>query len=320
MRWFVLMLLTGESHPRPADAAKRFAWHCTEFRFRVPAALRSFLHQQAEAHLARHEISEPVTWEPPESWVTDVPWPGITPADISPEDFRDLLSTAGSVHEAAGMLNLTAEHIRLYCDLAGISTTAPSNVIGKHLSKRTVKTVKIRRGVLALDNLRDLHEKQKLELTHIANLASSSPETIRRLLRQDGVPLRPRPGRLPHRPDITREWLHHEYIERQRDIANLARERGVTHYHLTKMAKAWAIPIRPAGGNCYNAVGHLNLRRPLSEDMRKVVMTSQALKRLRAITQAPGHPSFAAAARSDGTWTDLALRQRVISIEKAVGF
>jgi hypothetical protein len=161
---------------------------------------------------------------------------------------------------------------------------------------------------------------QKLELTHIANLASCSPDTVRRLLRHDGIPLRPRPRRIPDRPDITREWLHHEYIERQRDIANLARERGVTHYHLTKMAKAWGITIRPSGGQCYSAVGHLNLHRPLSEDMRKVVMTSQALNRLRAITRIPGHPSFAAAARSDGSGTDSALRQRVIGVEKAVGF
>ncbi|WP_406003939.1 hypothetical protein [Streptomyces sp. NBC_00829] len=86
------------------------------------------------------------------------------------------------------------------------------------------------------------------------------------------------------------------------------------------MAKAWDIPIRPAGGQCYNAIGHLNLHRPLSEDMLRVVMTAQAVGRLRAITQVPGHPSFAAAARASSAGTDSALRQRVIQIEKAVGF
>ncbi|MFE3476540.1 hypothetical protein ACFXOI_33935 [Streptomyces bacillaris] len=49
-------------------------------------------------------------------------------------------------------------------------------------------------------------------------------------------------------------------------------------------------------------------------------MTSQALNRLRAITKIPGYPSFAAAARSDGAETDSALRQRVIGVEKAIGF
>ncbi|WP_328916408.1 MULTISPECIES: TniQ family protein [unclassified Streptomyces] len=320
MRAYLLMLLTGEVHPPPEGASYRFTWHCSEFRFHAPRALRSFLRQQAEDNLTHHKIIEPVTWEPPDAWVTAVRWPGISPTDIVKDEFRDLLATSGTVHEAADALGLTTEHVRLYCDLTETGAATPSDVIGKHLSTRTVRTVKTREGTLARDRLHDLYVNQKLELTHIANLASCSPDTVRRLLRQDGIPLRPRPRRIPDRPDITREWLHHEYIERQRDIANLARERGVTHYHLAKMAKAWGITIRPSGGQCYNAVGHLNLHLPLSEDMRKVVMTSQALSRLRAITQIPGHPSFAAAARSDGSGTDSALRQRVIGIEKAVGF
>ncbi|MBT2524132.1 TniQ family protein [Streptomyces sp. ISL-99] len=320
MRAYLLMLLTGEVHPPPEGASYRFAWHCSEFRFHAPRALRSFLRRQAKDNLTHHKIIEPVTWEPPDAWVTAVRWPGLSPADIVEDEFRDLLATSGTVRETAGALGLATEHVRLYCDLTATGAATPSDVIGKHLSARTVRTAKTREGILAPDRLHDLYVNQKLELTHIANLASCSPDTVRRLLRQDGIPLRPRPRRIPDRPDITREWLHHEYVERQRDIANLARERRVTHYHLTRMAKAWGITIRPAGGQCYNAVGHLHLHRPLSEDMRKVVMNSQALNRLRAITQISGHPSFAAAARSDGAGTDSALRQRVIGVEEAVGF
>ncbi|MFE1130489.1 TniQ family protein [Streptomyces albidoflavus] len=320
MRAYLLMLLTGEVRPPPEGASYRFAWHCSQFRFHAPQALRSFLRQQAEDNLTHHKITEPLTWEPPDAWVTAVQWPGLSPTDIVTDEFRDLLATSVTVHEAADALGLATEHVRLYCDLTETGAATPSDVIGKHLSTRTVRTVKTREGILAPDRLRDLYVNQKLELTHIARLASCSPDTVRRLLRQGGIPLRPRPRRIPDRPDITRGWLHHEYVERQRDIANLARERDVTHYHLTKMARAWGIMIRPAGGQCYNGVGHLNLHRPLSEDMRKVVMNSQALNRLRAITQIPGHPSFAAAARSAGAGTDSALRQRVIGVEKAVGF
>ncbi|MFB7149421.1 TniQ family protein [Streptomyces virginiae] len=320
MRAYLLMLLTGEVHPPPEGASYRFAWHCSEFRFHAPRALRAFLRQQAEDNLAHRKITEPVTWEPPETWVTGVRWPGLSPTDIVTDEFRDLLATAGTVHEAADALGLAAEHVRLYCDLTKTGAATPSDVIGKHLSTRTARKAKIREGVLAPECLRDLYVNQKLELTHIANLASCSPDTVRRLLRQMGIPLRPRPRRIPDRPDITLEWLHHEYIERQRDIANLARERGVTHYHLTKMARTWGIPIRPSGGGCYSAVGHLDLRRPLSEHMRKVVTTPQAIDRLRAISSVPGHPSFAAAARKNSAGSDSALRQRVILIEKTVGF
>lgn len=65
MRWYLLLLLTGHSPPAPQGAATRFAWSCTEFRYRAPLPLRAFLYEQAERNLATHGIDEPVTWEPP---------------------------------------------------------------------------------------------------------------------------------------------------------------------------------------------------------------------------------------------------------------
>ncbi|MFE4867791.1 TniQ family protein [Streptomyces sp. NPDC056682] len=319
IRWYLLMLLTGEAHPPSPDASLRFGWHCTEFRFRAPLALRAFLRQQAESNLEQHKIIEPLTWEPPESWVTDVSWPGVSPMSIVKSEFRNLLEAVGNVHEAADALGLTSEHIRLYCDLAEISTTTPSPVIGKHHTKGTVSKVKIREGVLAPAELRHLYENKLMELSHIANLASCRPETVRRLLQRDGVLLRPQPGRLPQRPDITREWLHHEYIERQRDMANLARERGVTHHHLTKLARGWSLPIRSPGTR-YNAIGHLALPWTPSPAIRAVTMCSGALDRLGAIVQIPGYTSFAAAARDIYGGRDSALRQRLIYIERDAGF
>lgn len=135
---------------------------------------------------------------------------------------------------------------------------------------------------------------------------------------QFGVPLRGRPA-LPPRPDITREWLHREYLLEQRDLTSLARERGVTPYHLTLMAKNWGFPIRIASGH-YNAVGHLEFPRPLSVAMRAAVMTPFALDRLRVITQVPGHETVAAAARAFYNGRSSALRQRLAGIDKAVGF
>ncbi|MFF1420469.1 hypothetical protein [Streptomyces sp. NPDC058280] len=153
MRAYLLMLMTGEIHPPPDGASYRFAWHCSEFRFRAPHALRLFLRQQAEVNLSRHKIIEPVTWEPPEAWVTEVRWPGVSPADIVDDELRDLLATVGTVHEAADALGLAAEHIRLYCDLMETGATTPSDVIGKHLNAETRGTSKIREGTLAPERL-----------------------------------------------------------------------------------------------------------------------------------------------------------------------
>ncbi|WP_225320932.1 TniQ family protein [Streptomyces luteolifulvus] len=319
LQWYLLMLLTGEIHPPPSGANTRFAFNCTEFRFRAPPALRAFLRQQAEDNLARHSIDEPLTWEPPNSWVTGATWPGITPTSLAPGAVRDLLSTVTSVHEAGNALGGSAEHIRLYCDLADISTTTPSNAIGNLSNQLTPETVEVRQGILAPEELRDLYENQRLELTHIAQLASCNPDTVRALLAHDEVPLRPRPDRLSPRPDITRAWLHREYVEKRRTMAELARERRVSHYHLTTLARGWDLPIRSTERR-YNAIGHLDLPCTPSPAMQAVTASPTALDRLRTIVQIPGHTSLAAAARAIYDGRDSALRQRITKVEKAAGF
>jgi hypothetical protein len=52
-------------HPAIPGARKPFSWQCGNFRYSAPGPLRAFLRQQAEINLARHGITEPVTWEPP---------------------------------------------------------------------------------------------------------------------------------------------------------------------------------------------------------------------------------------------------------------
>ena len=64
LRWYLLVLLTGE-HPSLPGAKKPFSWRCGNFRSAAPRPLRGFLRQQAADNLARHGITEPVTWEPP---------------------------------------------------------------------------------------------------------------------------------------------------------------------------------------------------------------------------------------------------------------
>jgi hypothetical protein len=51
--------IMGRNHCDRAD------FSATGHPLRAPGPLRVFLRQQAEASLARHGITEPVTWEPP---------------------------------------------------------------------------------------------------------------------------------------------------------------------------------------------------------------------------------------------------------------
>ncbi|MGW2867262.1 TniQ family protein [Kitasatospora sp. NPDC001225] len=299
MRWYILALLTGEDRRSPYTARIR------EFRFQAPRELRLFLREQAQHHLTRHGISEPVTWEPPDEWVSDLRWPGASPSAIDHEAFRDLFATTESVHEIAQNLNLTPEHVRLHCE-ATDTGLPPRPANGKPLADR-------RTGLLAPQQLHDLYENQQLSLTRIAHLASCSPAIVRRLLQHDGVLLR-------SRPTVTRDWLYHEYIEKRRSIMALVREAGVSHLRLTQLAKQWGIPLRAPGR--YSTLGTLMtvLPQPPSPALQTVANSTGALQRLKLIVAVPGYQSFAAAARDLYDGNDTALRQRVLYIERSVGF
>ena len=84
-RWYLLILLTGEHLVIPG-ARKPFSWHCSDFRYSAPGPLRAFLREQAEINLARHGITEPVTWEPPDAGSPGEDWPGTSPASLSEGD------------------------------------------------------------------------------------------------------------------------------------------------------------------------------------------------------------------------------------------
>ncbi|MFC5203142.1 hypothetical protein [Streptomyces kaempferi] len=78
--------------------------------------------------------------------MTGVTWPGTSPTSLAASNVRDLLSTVTSVHEASDALGLTTEHIRLYCDLTDISTTAPSAAIGNLSNQLTPEAAEVPPG------------------------------------------------------------------------------------------------------------------------------------------------------------------------------
>ena len=309
LRWYLLVLLTGE-HPAIPGAKKPLTWHCNNFRHSAPRPLRVFLGQQAEASLARHGINEPVTWEPPPHWVNWPDWPGADPARIPREQVTVLLETGGSVHDIGAAAGVTAEHVRLWCEITGTGTSASA--------ANGVPVAQNRADILAPARLRDLYEYQNMPVTEIAAMAGCATATIRRLLQLDGVPQRPSYRRPSPDSGITREWLEHEYTVKLRSIETLARERGVTACYLMSLAKNWGLPIRHHSQ--FSGIGHLDLPAPPSPAMRAVTMRTGALGRLELITRIPGHDSIAAAARVLYNGRAGALEQMLHKIETAAGF
>jgi hypothetical protein len=87
----LIELLTG-THPcylpEPLQLPQRRGPGYAEFILTLPEPMAAFLHQQASSLLRHAGISEPVTWEPPFSWVTGITWPGPTPATSAPTTER----------------------------------------------------------------------------------------------------------------------------------------------------------------------------------------------------------------------------------------
>jgi hypothetical protein len=309
LRWYLLVLLSGE-HPAIPGAKKPFGWHCTTFRFSAPRPLRVFLRQQAEVSLARYDIAEPVTWEPPSHWVTWPDWPGTDPARIPGEKVTALLEAGSTVHDIATAVGLTAEHVRLWCEISGTGALAAA--------AHGIPVSQSRAGVLAPARLRDLYEYQNLPVAQIAAMAGCATATIRRLLQLDGVPQRPSYRRPSPASGITRDWLQREYVVKLRSVETLARERGVTAYYLMSLARNWGLPIRQHSQ--FSGIGHLNLPALPSPAMRAVAMRKGALGRLELITRIPGHDNIAAAARVLYDGRASALAQMLHKIETAAGF
>jgi hypothetical protein len=310
LRWYVLVLLTGE-HPAIAGTRKPFGHHCTDFRYSAPGPLRAFLHQQAKATLTRHGITEPVTWQPPPHWGTWHDWPGIDPASIPTEDLSAVLQAKGSVHQAAAALGLTPEHLRLWCETTGIGPPAAT--------ANGLPGSQARADILSPQRLRELYEHHNTPVREIAVMAGCATVTIHRLLRIDQVPKRRNYRRPPPQSGITREWLRREYVDNQRSIGVLARERGVRASYLKSLAANWDLPIREPR---HPSIDQLDLPQPPSPAMRAVTMRQGTLNlsRVTVITQIPGHDSIAAAARAIYGGRDGALRQMVHQIEQAAGF
>ncbi|MEV0991673.1 hypothetical protein [Streptomyces sp. NPDC049949] len=178
---------------------RRFAWSCTEFRFRAPLPLRAFLRDQAEQNLAAHGIDEPVTWEPPAHWVRDVDWPGIAPEQVNATRLRAALDSSDTIAPVTEATGMTAEHLRLYFEIDDTVTGPPDQLLGKIRAPDPAT----RAAVLAPRRLHELYVTERKTTVEIASMAKCAATTVRSLLALDGIPLRTlRPKTEP--PDFLR--------------------------------------------------------------------------------------------------------------------
>jgi hypothetical protein len=309
LTWYLRMLLTGEYSPIAATAAHPPRTY-TQLRFDASRPVRAFVSREGARLLAAHGIDEPVTWEPDASWAAGVEWPGVDPEQVDKASFTRLLESATSVSAVAGVLGWTCEHVRLYCEVAGLGPP-PRGANGAALAPA-------RERVLAAETLRELYERQCLPLSAVARRAGCGPRTVVRLLELDGVALRGRFRRPQPAGGVEREWFEREYVGRGRALADLAAESGVSAHHLTRRATEWEIALRGRGRP--SGMGHLQLDWQPSDAFCRVASGHTALQRLAFLIELPGHRDLTAAARAVYGGRPAQLRTRLRLIEQSVGF
>jgi hypothetical protein len=279
----------------------------------MPRPLRTLLEEQAQGFLTRHRINEPLQWDPPLKWVDPVDtWPGHDPDRIDHQAFSEVASRGLEVSRMSPQIGMSSEHIRLYMDLTG--TTAPSDTDQGQQRSKTIRFP--HQGVLEPDRLRELYEDQKLSLQRIAAIAGTSDVVVREAAVLAGITTRPahRHRSLP----ITREWLQHQYVDRGRTLADIAKELGTSRPRITQYANEWNIPIR-AKGYMPDPLIQAGIRGTLSPELEAAFTGHKAVQRVHRVVQLPGHRSIRAAARALGIG-DSIINSQLKAVERAAGF
>lgn len=280
----------------------------TILRFRADPPLRAFLLDQAAGHLNRLGIDEPVLWEPPATWATDVDWPGTDPAAVDEEKFRDCAVNYRKLSDIAEAMGLGIEHIRLYAEITGTITTTQRRGPRKPRPARTPPSATV---------LRDLYSDKGLSLRQTRAATGCSIDVITRGLQDAGIAIRKRGIHAYYPPVVDREWLHEQHVVRCRGIADIADEVGVTRTTIRATLRRGRIPLRHGTGvprNFAATTRGLDLP-PL---VYRAFVGRGSVTRMRQVCALLNHPSLAAAAAEAGTDRQY-LRRKLSLVEGATG-
>lgn len=197
------------------------------------------LDDYARAFLRRQGAStEPVTWSPPTTRLSGLDLPGTLLSQCPTGEIHRLLRDEHLVPRTiASRLGTSVDAVRCILN----EQPAPLNTNQQRANGRLVWKLA---DQLSADDLRHLHQDEKLSVAALARRFDVPEGAITSLLEIYGMP------RTRHSRGITidQQWLHREYVTNRRPFPGLATEIGVSTSYLRRQAKAMGIPIRPKGG------------------------------------------------------------------------
>ncbi|MFD3483476.1 TniQ family protein [Streptomyces sp. NPDC058665] len=234
---------------------------------------------------------EPVTWHPPASLINGLTLPGPDPAEIDTKALHRLIRDSGmTATQAAEHLGTTLDMVRCLLDRA----PAPDLTIRQPRRTPVADTI---RPYLDRDTFTKLYLEQRMSLGSIGEIYGVSADVVRGIANEYGIPIRT-PKEYRRGQEITREWLHEQYITCHRSLTDIAEEVGMTSSNIANWAKKHKIPLRPRGGASHDE--SLRIRDTAKQAprlLRPALNGLGAEERLRRFVKASTYPTLGAAAR-----------------------
>jgi hypothetical protein len=242
-RWLFERISGTPAELAPGSYAATTAFQrCRLDKFAVFATpdLTAALDDYAAAWLARQRIDdEEVTWRPPAFLLSGLDLPGPDPLTLAPGEIHELLRIRRmSPRAAARHAGTTIDVIRAVLD-EHPAPPPPAPAQERPTGQATGQL----RARLSPGELNDLYANQKLSLKEIGRRHEASRVTVARLAREYGIRMRTPAENHPPIP-VDRDWLYEQYWSRNRPLAGIAAELGISVTNLTRRRRTLGIPSR----------------------------------------------------------------------------
>ena len=286
-RRYLLQRLTGCDFTDPTnpltftDTHDR-AWF-TEFTSTLPTIVCDALHEHAAGHLRTLGIDEPVTWEPPRGWAPSLVPPGREPSDIDLTALRHMIVDQGmTARDAAARLGTNIQHVRLVLeDIEHVDSppgaARPAEARDRRQHARTILTPEF---------LEREYVQNGQSLQRIASATGIPQDIVVEIAKDAGHVV----TRGPRRIVIDERWLREQYLVKRRSFPDIAAECGASEKTVTRCAREYGIPARPAGITSHphmvtkaNTALHPDIRRAVEGGLHGW----QRLHRFRAVMAFP---------------------------------
>lgn len=235
---------------------------------RLPGATIRRLLAHARDLLDEHGCrDEPVTWSPAGDTIARDTLPGPDPDALRATDARALLAQDITPADVAAQLGVTLDHLRYT-----IRTHATeADVVAVDLPPRARLA-----AMLTPDQLRQ-QIADGATLRALAARYGVDRNTIRAEMIAHDIPIGPSGGRARYHLDP--EWLHEQYVTKQRTMPDIAAETGTAPATIARLLHELAIPTRSRGAPSHQA--SLTAGDGYPEPLASAVMRPGGTKRVR---------------------------------------